>query len=121
MKLKYFLEMLLLAIFLHLKAKKNKKMTKELSFKTAQGFLMCMLTLRPQMPHICGFKECFSFSHFLASSSWILNLRPISLNCKLNFASKKLDFCRLDVLLQSKPVQRNWLCFFKNFEEQCAF
>ena len=26
------------------------------------------LTLRPRMPHICGFPDCFSFSHFLATS-----------------------------------------------------
>ena len=68
MKLKLLGETLLLTIFLHQKVTKNQKMTKGLSFKTTRGFLTCLLTLKRRMTHKCGFLDCFSFSHFLATS-----------------------------------------------------
>ena len=51
------------------------------------------------MSHICGFLDCFSFSHFLATSCRFQNVIPSSLNFELNFGQNKSNFCRLHVLV----------------------
>ena len=43
------------------------------------------LTLRPRMPHICGFLDCLGFSHLLATSCCFYDLKLGSLNSELNF------------------------------------
>ena len=49
-----------------LKSEKESKNFKRTLFETNSRFLTWLLTLRPQMPHIYGFLESLSFSHFLA-------------------------------------------------------
>ena len=75
------------------------------------------------MPHIYGFLDCFSFSHFFG---YFLLL----LECKTNFIKfwtkvgiKQVKFLLsrwTSLLLCSKPVQQNWLRLFKNFKKPCA-
>ena len=48
-----------------LESEKELKMMKGSSFETTSAFLTWLLTLTRQMPHISGFLDCFSFSHFL--------------------------------------------------------
>ena len=68
-----------------LEGEKNlKKITKGSSSGTAGGVLTCLLTLRPRMPHICGFLDYFSFSPFLDYFSFrFKNLKLSSLNFAL--------------------------------------
>ena len=73
----------------------------------------------PRMPHICGFLDCFSFSHFLPLLS-LLELKTKFNKFCTNFWKKKVKFLAsrcICLLLRSKPVQRNCLHFFKNQKE----
>ena len=61
--------------------------------------------------HMCIFRDYFSFRRFLASSSFFWTLRLSSLNSTLS------NFSRVNVLVCCcKPVQRNYLQFFKTFK-----
>ena len=53
--------------FFTLESEKNQRMTKGLSLETARGCLICPLTLRHRLPHVCGLVEYFKFSHFQAT------------------------------------------------------
>ena len=101
--------MLSLSIFLHqerikkkkkMRVRKNKKMMEGPSFETAHRVLTCLVTLRPQMPHLCSFLDCFSLSYFLVTYCRFSNLRLNSLNFALKFRYNKPNFCHLDVLVQ---------------------
>ena len=85
MKLKLLRETLLLTIFLHQKVRKDQRMTKRPPFEITRGFLTWLLTLRRRMPHMCGFLDCFSFSHFLAFSCGFQNVGLSSLNFQVKF------------------------------------
>ena len=74
-------------------------MIKGPSFVTAWGFLTCPLALRPRVPDICGFVSCFSFSHFLGTSSLFWKLKLSSLNIELNFLQNESNFSRLNVIV----------------------
>ena len=84
--------MILLTIFLHQKVKKNQKSRKGPSFEPICGVLTCLLKLRWQIPHICSFLDCFSFSYFLATSFCFQNKRQNSLNSRLNLDEKSETF-----------------------------
>ena len=84
-KQKSLRQTLLLTIFLHWKVAADQKMTKGSSFETFHRTLTCLVKLRPRMPHILCFLDCYSFSQFLASSYCFYNLRLSSLNSELNF------------------------------------
>ena len=58
-----------------------------------------MLILRPRMPYICSILNCFSFSHFLATSCRFSKLRLSLFNFALIFGKNKSNFCRLDALV----------------------
>ena len=92
MKLKLLRGTLFLTIIMDQKVRKNKKMTKGPSLEIARGLLICLLTLRLRMPHICGFLDCFSFSHFLNTSCCFQNLRLSSLNFELNLGKTSQIF-----------------------------
>ena len=85
MKLKLLRQTLLLTMILHLKVRKNEKMTKRLYSETTRELLTWLLTLRKQMLDICGFQDCFIFSYFLATFSYLSILRLSPLNYRLNF------------------------------------
>ena len=74
-----------LSIFLHQKVRKNPKMTKRPTLYTAPAFFTCLLTYSPQMPRICDFPDCFSFSRLLDTSCGFYNL-------KLSFTKSILIF-----------------------------
>ena len=69
--------MLLLAILLNWKVRKSQKMIKATSFENIVRFLTSLLTFTPQIPNICGFLGCFSFSYFLATLRCYLMLLDI--------------------------------------------
>ena len=79
------------------------------------------LTLRPRIPHMCGFLDCFNFSHFLVFSCHFYNLKLISLNFALHFGGKKSNFCCLNVLVCCCPANHysEIACAF-SFKKQCA-
>ena len=85
--------------FFALESVKNQKMTKGLSFEAAHVFFTCMLNLRPQIPHICVFLDCFSISQLLDTSCRFYCLKLTSLNYSLIFSLNKLNFYSLDVLV----------------------
>ena len=91
-------------------------MIKEHSFATPQGLLTCLLTLSLRTTPIGVFPDYFSFSYFLATSCCLYKKRLNSLKFALNFASNKL-ICLSSkssiLVLNSNPVQRNRLHFFK--------
>ena len=121
MKLKLLQETLLLTIYLHYKVREHEKMTKGPSFQPTTRFLIWLLTVRRQMPHIFGFMDCFSFSHFLATSCQFSFVRLNSLKFWTKFWKTQINFLMstcTSLLLGSKPVQPNWLCLFKNFKKQ---
>ena len=119
MKLKLLREKPLLAIFSHLKVRINQKMTKGPSLETARKFLTYLLTFRRQMPHKCGFLECFFLAAFLQL--------PVSLTRRtkfnkiwIKFLIKQVKFLPprcASLLLRSKPLQQNCLSVFKIFKK----
>ena len=50
-----------------LESEKELKKPKEPIFQNACELFTCLLTLIPRIPHICGFLDCFNFSHFLTT------------------------------------------------------
>ena len=99
--------------------KKNKSMIKELSLTIPPGLLTCLLTLSLQTMPIGVFPDYFSFSHYLATFCCLYMKRLSSLKSALNFPSSNPIFLPskcTSLLLGSKPVQRNFLNFFKIFK-----
>ena len=93
-------------VFLHYKVRKNKKMTKAPSFETLRNFLTCLLTLIPRMPHIGGFLDSFSFTHFWATSCCFYNLRLSPLKSEVWI--KEVKNCSLDVLVCCCAANQYW-------------
>ena len=93
MNLKLLPGPLLLTIFLHQNLRNNLKLAQKLSLETSHRVLICLLNLRPQMLHICGFLDCFSISYFLENFHCFQNLGQSSLNSNLDFIQNKLTFC----------------------------
>ena len=67
-----------------LEMRKNKKMTKGPSFRNGQGLLTCLLALRPQMPHVCGFEESFSLSCTAKLAGFLKKFQKILLLLRVN-------------------------------------
>ena len=114
MKLKKLPETALLTIFLHYKVRKNKKEDERTLFWDCPWFLTCRLTLRIQMPHICGCLDCFSFSHFLATSCCPLQLKTKFIKLRTKIHIKEVKY------LSSRCIQQKWLSFFKNLKKLLA-
>ena len=123
MKLKSLRETLLLTIFLQYKVRNNQKSIKGPSFTTTRGFLTWLLTFRLRMPHVCEFLDCLSFILFffdyflshLACKTKFITFRSIIWIKQVKFLPSRCT----SLLLHSKPVERNWLRFFKYFKKQC--
>ena len=111
MKLKKLPETALLMIFLHYKVRKNKKDDERTLFWDCPWFLICRLTLRTQMPHICGFRDCFSFSHFLGTSCCPLQLKTKFIKLWTKIYIKEVKY------LPSGCIQQKWPRFFKNLKK----
>ena len=103
-------EILLLSFFLHYKVKKYQNMTKESSFGTPRRFLTRLLTLSLRTTPVRVLKDCFSFSHGLATSCYLYMRRLSSLKSALNF--KKVNFFPSAVQQISTAKLPT---FFKNF------
>ena len=122
MKLKILWETLLLAIFLHEKARNNQKMTKVHSSRIDLGFLTSLLTFRLQMLNIYGFLHCFTFRNYWATSCCVLRLRLSSSNYELKFGSNKRNFCCVDELVcYCRSNQYSEVgCFLLKIVYECA-
>ena len=93
-------------------------MTKRPSFETTRGFLTWLLTLRQRKPHVCGFQDCFSFSHFFGYFLPLLKRKTKFFKYWTKFGIKEAKVLpsRCSSLLpRRKPVQQNWQRFFKIF------
>ena len=95
------------------------------SFVISLSFLMNnikILTLKTRIPHICGFLDCFSLSHFFSRFLSLLKLKTkfIKICTKLCIKQVKKIPSRCTSLLLSKPVQRNCVLFSKKFKKHCA-
>ena len=104
--------------------KKKKKKRKGTSFEIARGFLSCLLSLRPWMPHICCFLDCFSFSHYFEHFLFFLEMKAMIIKFPAKICIKQVKFGssrRIILLLPSKTIQQNWLHFFGNLKKTvCA-
>ena len=114
MKQKLLWDTHLLTIFLRWKVRKTLKMAKGPSSKTGNASLTSLLTIRPRMSHICGFLDCFSFSHFFRHFLMVLELTVNFNEFWAKFSIKQVTFCCLDVLV--------FYCAINQYSEiGCAF
>ena len=121
-------ETLLLSIFLHQKVRQNQKITRRLSFETAQEFLTCLLTLtlefNPYAPSATyvQFSGVYQFQPFLGHCLLLLKLKTKLITFCIEFQVREVKVLpsrTTSLLLYSKRVQRNCTRFFKSFKKQC--
>ena len=116
MKLKLLREMLLLNIFLHEKMRKNQKITERLCSETSCGFLTFCWALDAGC-HICVVLRTDLVLAIFRHLQLPLKQKKKFIEFWTKFRIKQVKFLLsrcTNLVLHDKPVQQNWLRFFRN-------